>query len=120
MHGLSTFGRPAVTSRLSAPAGHLTHQSVLFWDAEELLAPGAPRFSPPLAQDRGVVVVRGHLPARHLGVAGGSALAQGEGLLGRQQVGAPVEETRGMKEAETINHVANLCVTHCDAFLLSR
>lgn len=77
-----TFGAPSLSSRLSTPAGHLPHQTVLFWDTEELLAARAPWFSSPLAQDRGVVVIRGHLAAgRLVGVAGGAALAQGEGLL---------------------------------------
>lgn len=86
-----TFGTPSVSSRLSAPAGHLPHQSVLFWDTEELLAARASWLSPALTQDRGVVVIRGHLAAgRLVGVAGGTALAQGEGLLRLQQVGTPV------------------------------
>ncbi len=87
---LFTFGTPSV-STLSAPAGHLPHESVLFWDTEELLAARASRLSPPLAQDRGIVVIWRHLAAgRLVGVAGGTALAQGEGLLCLQQVGTPV------------------------------
>lgn len=85
-----TFGTPSVGSRLSAPAGHLPHQAVLSRDTEKLLAAQASRFPSPLAQDRGVVVIRGHLAAgRLVGVAGGPALAQGVRLLGLQQVGAP-------------------------------
>lgn len=85
-----TFGTPSVGSRLSAPAGHLPHQGVLFWGTEGLLAARAFWFPPPLTQDWGVVVIRGHLAAgRLVGVAGGTALAQGEGLLCLQQVGAP-------------------------------
>lgn len=85
-----TFGTPSVSSRLSAPAGHLPHQAVLPWDTEKLLAARASRLPSPLAQDRGVVVIRGHLATgRLVGVTGGMALAQGVGLLCLQQVGAP-------------------------------
>lgn len=85
-----TFGTPSVSSRLSAPAGHLPHQAVLPWDTEKLLAARASWLPSPLAQDRGVVVIRGHLATgRLVGVTGGMALAQGVGLLCLQQVGAP-------------------------------
>lgn len=76
-----TFGPPGVScSMLSAPAG-LAHHSVLLRDTEELL-PWTPWFSSSLAQHWGVVVIRRHLAAgRLIGVAGGAALAQSEGLL---------------------------------------
>lgn len=90
-----TFGTPSVSSRLSAPGGHLPHQSVLFRDTEELLTARASWLPSPLTQDRGIIVIGGHLATgRLVGVAGGTTLAQGEGLLRRQQVGAPVVNYR--------------------------
>lgn len=87
-----TFGAPAFSSRLSIPAGHLPHEAVLSRNVERLLTIRAARFGSPLTHHWGVVVIGGNLAAgRLVGVTGGAALAQVEGLLGLQQVWTPVE-----------------------------
>lgn len=81
-HSIVTFASPSVGPRLSAPAGHLPPHTELLRDTEERLAARAALLSSPLTQDGGVVVVWGHLAAGHLvGVAGGMALAQSEGVV---------------------------------------
>lgn len=77
-----TFGTPSVSSRLSVPASHLPYHAVLPWDPKKLFTSRASWVPSPLAQDWGVVVVRGHFSTgRFVGVARGPALAQGVGLL---------------------------------------
>lgn len=112
-----TFSPPGVSSRLSAPPGHLPHQTVLLRDTVELLAAWAPWFSSPLAQDGGVVVIRGQLTTGHLvGVSRGMALAQGEGLLGLQQVRTPGGGEKEMlmkKKMHKERHKITCCVCVC-------
>lgn len=96
-----TFGAPAFSSRLSIPAGHLPYEAVLSWNVETLFAIRASRFSSPLTHHWGVVVVRRHLAAGWLvGVTGGAALAQVEGLLSLQQVWTPVKQN-GIRTKKT-------------------